>query len=510
MLKPLSPGLSDLRTVSTGPAQICSSLDPQGFPEALGGSSEVDPGSPEGRFQAQPVTVFQDGVNSNPPSNPSSPSGSSSSSRCGFYSFVEDPASPEAELNQAWMISPQRHAQLATLKMERGFKLQTYANSTKPQSLFSENGGDLRYQVDLSDGEEEDEKLLRKEIIRHQAPRGAPRLMEGSSPPSRPGRLSPAASSSINKDSINFTAARQQFLRLEQERGAALLKPVSFSKPEDNRHRRTNPTKDLQQRMANVLDSTLQGLSSSSWSSVEAAWSSSSKRPATGSNALEIDGCETPIQREIRLTRQREENLRRDRGLKISTAEIVEIRTKRLQSPNKAKDLQQEIQKIQRNEQRQLKADVQEEREGPEDTEKKAEQNERREERPQPGDTTDFPSPCRPHQHPEEAESELRHRFPDTPPLPEGHQRLQPDRLAPPSDVSSPSTLTLDTPRSWREKLQSRKSAAPHFMEKEIEEALKREEELQERRAAGGHPAPRATRSPDSRLQPATRAGTHF
>lgn len=538
VLKPLSPRLqlSDLRTVSAGPTQIRSSLDHQGFSEASRGSSEVassrDPGSPELLFQARHVTFFQDGAPSSgedPPSNPSSPSGSSSSSQCGFYSFVEDPRSPEAQLNQAWMVSPQRHAQLATLKMEGGFKLQTYIGSRKPQSLFSENGEDQQYQGDPYDGvaaataaEEEDEKLLRKEIIRHQAPRGAPRLMDSGRPRSQ--QLNPAAPSSINKDSINFTAARQQFLRLEQERASALLKPVSFPKahlkapprPEENRHQSTSQREELQHSSgAHVLDSGLDGLSSSA----EAAWSSFSRRPPTGGNAGEEQ--ETPIEREIRLVQQREENLRLSRGLKISTAEIVEIRTRRLHSPlfpSKAKDLEQKVQTMQRKDKHQPKAAVQEEHPlDPGESERKADQ-ERREERPLSADATDFPSPCCPHRHPEETESAIWPRTSDTASLPED----QDPPGSPPGWVASPSDMTMDTPRSWRENLQlnglqSRNSGAPDFIEKEIEEALKREEELRELRAPRGDfstqalsPAKEGPRTPDSQVQPRTHTGTHF
>lgn len=515
MLKPLSPGLqlSDLRTISTGPAQICCNLNHQGFCEAHSGSSEVassqqDPGSPEvGLFQAQRVTVGVDSSNECPPNSPSSPSGSSSGSQCGFYSFVEDPRSPEAELNQAWMVSPQRHAQLATLKMEGGFKLQTYASSRKPQSLFSENGGDRRYQVDLTDGvgaeeEEEDDKLLRKEIIRHQAPRGAPRLMEGSGPTSRTEPLRPAVPSTINKDSINFTAARQQFLRLEQERACVLLKPGSFS----NTHTKAPPPEENRPcRLAHVLDSGLDGLSSPS--SVEAAWSSRQ---------------ETPIQREIRLIQQREENLRLARGLKVSTAEMVEIKSKRFQSPLSlsSKDLQQVLQKMQRKDKHQLQADVQEENHlDPGGTTRKADQNKRREERPPSGDTTDFPLPCCPHRHPEERQPDICHRASDTASLPEDTRRFRPDDMASPSDTSAASMLTMDTSRSWRENLQlnglqSRNSGAPDFIEKEIEEALRREEELRELRAPRDDaspqacsPATQAPRRAESLIQP---TGTHL
>lgn len=537
VLKPLSPVLqqSDLRTLSTGPAQTSYSLNHQGSPEAPGRSLEVassqqDPGSPDVLFQAQHVTVFQDGVISNdecPPSSPSNPSSPSSGSQSGFYSFVEDPGSPEAELNQAWMLSPQRHAQLATLKVEKEFKLQTYASSRKPQSLFSEEG-DQPYQVDLNDSdgaaeeeEEEDENLLRSEIIRHQAPRGAPKLVEGSAHASTTQQLWPADPGTIDKDSINFTAARQQFLRLEQDREPALLKPVSFRlkaspRPEENHHEDTSQTHEVQQSsVADVQDSAVEGLSSSttsSSSSVEAAWSSSSnKQPPVEKRSISVTEQETPIEREIRLIQQREEDLRLSRGLKISTAEIVEIKTKRLLSPlspSKATNLQQEIQETKRKDNLVDLGDLQRKPENPRSPE------------PQSQDTTDFPSPCCPHRHAEGTESDISLRLSDTPSLPEDRDAgsVQPE-VASLSDVSSPSR-TMDTSRSWRENLQlnglqSRKSGAPDFIEKEIEEALKREEELRELRTSREDSSPRASpaarpasTTTDNQIHPAAHSGT--
>lgn len=543
VLKPLSPVLqqSDLRTLSTGPAQTSYRLNHQGSPEAPGGSSEVassqqDPDSPGLLFQAQHVTIFQDGVSSNdecPPSSPSNPSSPSSGSQSGFYSFVEDPGSPEAELNQAWMVSPQRHAQLATLKVEKEFKLQTYATSRKPQSLFSEEG-DQPYQVDLNDSdgaeeeEEEDENLLRSEIIRHQAPRGAPKLVEGSTHASTTQQLWPADPSTIDKDSINFTAAREQFLRLEQDREPALLKPVSFRlkaspQPEENHHEDTSQTQEVQQSsVANVQDSVVDGLSSStsSSSSVEAAWSSSSnKQPPVEKRSSSVTEQETPIEREIRLIQQREEDLRLSRGLKISTAEIVEIKTKRLLSPLSplspskpqivvATNLQQEIQETQRKDNLLDLGDLQRKPENPRGPEL------------QSRDTTDFPSPCCPHRHAEGTESDISLRLSDTPSLPEDQDTgsVQPE-VASLSDVSSPSR-TMDTSRSWRDNLQlnglqSRKSRAPDFIEKEIEEALKREEELRELRTSREDSSPQASpaarpasTTTDDQIHPATRSGT--
>lgn len=467
-----------------------------------------------------------DGVNSSyewPPGSPSSPSNSSSGSQTGFYSFVEDPTSPEAELNEAWMVSPQRHAQLATLKMEKGFKLQTYANYRKPQSLFSESNGDSQYLVDLNHGvralQEEDEKHLRKEIIRNQAPKKNLRLTEGSGVTSRTQQLGPAAApSTINMESINFKAARQQFLRFEQGQATSFLGQVSFCttymnvpQPRGNDENVGQTEEHLSQQTSVVdgLGSHMEGLS------VEAAYGSSSKREASDGSLT--PNCETPIEREIRLTQQREENLRRSRGLKISTSEIVEIKTKRLQSPQtptKAQGLPQGIQHLQGNMQEQHDPD-------PEDARRKDAQNAEDHgsgEIPQSGDTTDFFSPCCPHRHTEETEFYIRTS--DSPSIPEVQdtRSFHPDLSASSSDISSATIQTMDTPWSWRETmqmngLQSRKAGAPSVIEQEIEEVLKREEELRELRESSSpqviSPAPLVNQA-TTHVQPTTSAGTRF
>lgn len=495
MLKPLSPVLqpSDLRTISTGPD---SSLDHLG-------SSEVapwhpDPSSPEVLFQARHIPVYQEAVNTSherppsPPGPPGSPGSSSSGSQCGFYSFVEDPTSPEAELNEAWMASPQRHAQLATLKTEKGFKLQTYAGDRKPRSLFSESIGDSRYRLDLHAGvkalQEEEERHLREEIIRNQAPKRSSRPFEGSGVTSRTQQLGPAEPSTIDRESISFTAARQQFLKFEQDRRTPLLSLVSFCttyvspppQPKENQENpvRTEEPRRQQSNAVDVPDSGPRGLS------------------------LEVDGVtaryETPIEREIRLSQEREENLRRSRGLKIGTEEIVEIKTKRLQSPltpTKAPPgLHQGVQVTRGHD--------------------KPEPNEQKRPDPDPGDPGDPGDPEREVDPDAEdkgggegAQSGDATDFSEARSVPEvqDSRGFHPDSGS--SRGSSPTVEVMDAP-SWREHLQlnglhSRNAGGPNPIEREIEEVLKREEALRELRDISPprvfSPPPRTT---DGGLQP--------
>lgn len=617
MLKPLSPLLqpSDLRTIASPTQSNAPNLDYPGFTSdsisvacshsSVLVSSQQGDGSVDVVAQAREVAVSHDGGSSSDESlpsslsNPSSPS-SSSGSLCGFYSFVEDPTSPEAELNEAWMVSPQRQTQLATLKEEQGFKLQTYASSRRPQSLFSDSNGDSQYKVDLNNGikvvQEEEEKHFRKEIIRGQAPKKKPtykdqlsalenldvsrstdKLIEGfslsySPVRSRPEPLGPAETGTIDKEEINFSAARQQFLMMEQNQLTALLNPLRSSKTHLNMSLQPGPgvssskqvetyhsvelsedttlfkppeedqtyperkvlvyrTEESLSWQSSVLDNLDSGLDELSvevggvYTSDEGRFNDNTRENKSSKSTSDR---ETPIEREIRLIQEREENLRRSRGLKHSDsrAEMVEIKTTRLQSPLnpiKAKEknrvsfiIQREIQKEnQRKEEPQQKGGIlgRSSLDPPqelEDTKREFDQTDedkRREERPQSesGYTEVFPSPCCPHRHSEETELYISQMSSVPPSFSARDSEVQDtrgfhqDRMtsssshfssSPPSPTSAPlREMTSITPQSWRESLQStglqsRGQGAPDFIDKEIEEALRREQELRELRAS--------------------------
>lgn len=616
MLKPLSPLLqpSDLRTIA-GPAQCnAPNLDDPAFTSdsisvarrhsSVVISSQQGDGSRDVVVQARQVGVSKDGGGTDDewlpssPSNPSSPT-SSLDSHSGFYSFVEDPTSPEAELNEAWMVSPQRQTQLATLKEDKGFKLQTYTSRRKPESLFLESNGDSQYEVDLNNGvkevHEEEEKKLRKEIIRSQAPKRNPtfkdqlsalenldlnrstnKLVEGFSvsysPVSFRAELPyPVEPGTVDKEQINFNTARQQFLKMEQDQLTALLNPLRSSKGHLNISLQSDPnvssskqvethhsmemsenttmfkpseedetyperkvmvcqTEESLSRQNSVFDDLDSGLEEVSvevgrgYTSEEGIFRDNTQKNQSNKSTSDY---ETPIEREIRLVQEREENLRRSRGLKHkdSGAEMVEIKTKRLQSsltPVKAKEknrvsfiIQQEIQK-----ENQRKEDPQQQRgilgrhslnpHELQDIKRQFDQQDedkRTEERPQTesGDAEVFLSPCCPHRHPEETELYISQMSAAPSSFSGGNSEVQDTRCfhqdrmtSSSSHFSSPPSsptprplcdMTSTTPRSWKENfestgLQSRGQGALDFIEKEIEEALRREQELRELRAS--------------------------
>ncbi|XP_063056614.1 uncharacterized protein misp [Engraulis encrasicolus] len=188
---------------------------------------------------------------SSSPSTPGTPS--STSSHTGFYSFVDDPTSPEAERNEEWMVSPERQAKMATLKWENSFKVQTYALERKPEKLFEDDdgNGDSHYKVDRSIATAAEEAeggnggdpatLDRKDIIRDQAPKKSRALKEQwsaletldlSKPPKtlvdgfsicyssiktpEPTAATTAEPGTIDDNQIEFDVARKRFLQMEQ------------------------------------------------------------------------------------------------------------------------------------------------------------------------------------------------------------------------------------------------------------------------------------------------------
>ncbi|XP_034737984.1 LOW QUALITY PROTEIN: mitotic interactor and substrate of PLK1 [Etheostoma cragini] len=619
VLKPLSPLLqpSDLRSLagpvqseSTGPDDLVFTYDST-FVSSRLGSPQQCAWSGDVVVQARQVALQHGGDASDEwrPSSPGSPG--SSGSHCGFYSFVEDPESPEAELNEAWMVSPQRQVQLATLKEDKVFKLQTYAGGRKPESLFADSSGDSPYEVDPRNGTdavyEEEEKQLRQEIIRSQAPKKSfrdqwsaletldlSRLVPGFSlsySSARSGQESFCAAEpgTVVQEQINFSAARQQFLQMEQDRltAAGLMERDHLTAPglmerdhltapgpmeQDHltapgpmERDRLMPPGPMERDCLTVPPDPMERLMvppghTLYWwiysnpgdflvgipayyvvyipdHEVNLYFSVSLTLSRQGSvfedlgSGLEEQqenriSYETPIEREIRLVQEREENLRRSRGLKLSDgrAEMVQIRTKRLASPltpGRARERSRGGFIIQKEnhggglgpgthnmrvgqsslDPLQVLEDIKTELNQPNNNDRTAEGH------------SESMLACFPHRHPEDTKLYLRRMSPEQSYVSEtnsdiqdasGFSRHQTTRILL-KDQSSPSSPTSSScrdlpaptpqrsaaPRSWRENLEStgltpRGRGTPDFIEKEIEEALRRERELKELREKRG------------------------
>ncbi|XP_042590422.1 A-kinase anchor protein 2-like isoform X2 [Cyprinus carpio] len=414
VMKPFSPKLeqSDLRSI----------LSPTGQPQSLENTWSNDGDSFKFSFESitvtdmQPTVIVSSGYGNSPPdvvvqakqvavsedgsdgedfrpstpSNPSSPeTASSTGSHVGFYSFVDDPGSPEAEMNEVYMVSPQRQAKLNTLKEKSTFKLQTYTEDKIPGRLFEETNGDDHYRIkDASIVNEEEENSDRMEIIRNQAPKKSPALkkqwsslesLDLSNPPqsllhgfslsykpvsekTEEARVEPGT---IDSEQIDLNAARKQFLMMEQSkqnpflqsperlpyfpklRGRTLsstasiftLRQVSKENsleengvPQATQQEIEKKTETVTQNSKNggALDDVDFGLGDRSGGYASDGSISNDPSISEMESSLTMSSAEeTPIQREIRISQQREESLRRSRGiLHKDNSEMVEIRIK--------------------------------------------------------------------------------------------------------------------------------------------------------------------------------------
>ncbi|XP_026776864.3 mitotic interactor and substrate of PLK1 isoform X2 [Pangasianodon hypophthalmus] len=351
------------------------------------------------------------------PSTPNSPgSASSIDSHVGFYSFVDDPTSPEAEMNEVYMVSPKRQAKLSTLKEKSRFKLQTYMEERRPEKLFQETNGNNRYHVvDISGKDNDEERPDRMAIIRSQAPKRSTvfkeewsalesldltnspqRLVEGFSlcysPVSTKPLQSEAEPGTIDNQQIDFNAARKQFQMMERTKqnpfwkssqqatlspqlrerslsaGAKLFtKDVSKTetlKDDSGKRQEYEAIKeDLEARIqTSLIDKVDLGLDNQDVGSTSVGHLST--EPSMLDNTSVASMSETPIEREIRIAQEREQDLRRSRGIFFpDTSEMVEIKTKPILSlptpqikPIKAKEsnrmsllIQREIERVNQN-----------------------------------------------------------------------------------------------------------------------------------------------------------------
>uniref|UniRef100_A0A8C6IRA0 Uncharacterized protein n=1 Tax=Melopsittacus undulatus TaxID=13146 RepID=A0A8C6IRA0_MELUD len=247
-----------------------------------------------------------------------------------------------------WSPSPDRESKLEVVRSGSLYDLRAYREERKPSRLYEEEEQE-QCRVPPPHISPEKAKELedqRREVIRSQVMRKSSTMAEsvGTSfamcfDKASPGRAAtPADPESIDTEQINFSAARQQFLMLEK------ANPGSFFSPE-------------QQTMSPKMESTTK-VSRQEWHSPEMATKAARGHippgehlasPSTsgvfngsvdmraGSNGLDKEmktSNETPIEREIRMAMEREENLWKERGIQrlTSSSELVEIQTKPLLS----------------------------------------------------------------------------------------------------------------------------------------------------------------------------------
>lgn len=374
---------------------------------SMNGNSDRDVVVHARQVICQEDSASEDGL----PSTPSSP-GSLCSADChvGFYSFVDDPGSPEAERNEAYMMSPERQAKLSILKERNRFKLQTYSNERKPEKLFQETIEESDYQVTDTFAGEEEEEPDRIEIIRSQAPKNnlkeqwsslenldgpdsSQNLVEGFSlcysPVGAKQQLqSTVEPGTVDNQQIDFNTALKQFLTMEHSKHKPFKSSSQQSSPKlrarslsagakvftkvDNKNYRIKDDSGKngfpwerpdESRIGETIkeepeDKTVQNSLDIDLGFANKDVRSTSESVSTVSSSLEMASSvnETPIEREIRIAQEREEDLRRSRGI-VSTdkTEMVEIKTKPILSqpspqtkPIKVKDYNRMSSLIQR------------------------------------------------------------------------------------------------------------------------------------------------------------------
>lgn len=438
VMKPLTPKLekSDLRTFLS-PGSEAYSSEKSWSPSQNGDSysfsfdnisvaqSSVGSTNAEGLgdvVYAKQVAVLDDSSASDDwrHSTPNSPSSASSTdSHVGFYSFVDDPTSPEAEKNEVYMVSPKRQAKLSTLTERNRFKLQTYTEERKPEKLFQETNGDYQYHVGDTSGENNDEERPdRMEIIRNQAPKkntvfkeqwSALESLDFANPPQHlvkgfslcysPVSTKPlqfeAEPGTIDNQQIDFNTARKQFQMMErtmqnpfwkssqqdalspklQEQSMSaeaklLTRHVSKTKTMNNSDswkRQEDKEMPIKEDPRGMIQTNLKENVGFGLENQDVGSSSVGSLPTEAFMLNSTSGfsmSETPIEQEIRISQEREQDLRRSRGIfHPDTSEMVEIKTKPLLSlptphikPTKAKEpnrmsvlIQREMERVNQN-----------------------------------------------------------------------------------------------------------------------------------------------------------------
>uniref|UniRef100_A0A8D0EMM7 A-kinase anchor protein 2 C-terminal domain-containing protein n=1 Tax=Strix occidentalis caurina TaxID=311401 RepID=A0A8D0EMM7_STROC len=212
-----------------------------------------------------------------------------------------------------WTPSPDRESKLEVVRSGSLYDLRAYRGERKPSKLYDEDEQE-QCRVPPPNISPEKAKELedeRKEVIRNQVMRKSSTMAESSFAMS-----TPVDPENIDTEQINFSAARQQFLMLEKTNPGSFFSPglqAMSPKPES-----------------------MTKVSRQEWPSPEKA----AKAPVwatAGSNGLDKEtkiSNETPIEREIRMAMEREENLWKERGIQrlTSSSELVEIKTKPLLS----------------------------------------------------------------------------------------------------------------------------------------------------------------------------------
>ncbi|NXA66169.1 MISP protein, partial [Mohoua ochrocephala] len=153
---------------------------------------------------------------------------------------------------------------------------------------------------------------------------------------SSPGRaVTPVDPENIDTEQINFSAARQQFLMLEKTNPGSFFSPGRQTmSPRPESVTKVSREEWYSPEMATKATRGYGGAGASSQSGTDkSVYQTFNVDVRAGSNGLGKEtraSNETPIEREIRIAMEREENLWKERGIQrlTSSSELVEIQTK--------------------------------------------------------------------------------------------------------------------------------------------------------------------------------------
>uniref|UniRef100_A0A670KIZ0 A-kinase anchor protein 2 C-terminal domain-containing protein n=1 Tax=Podarcis muralis TaxID=64176 RepID=A0A670KIZ0_PODMU len=222
-----------------------------------------------------------------------------------------------------WTSPPDRESKLEVVKSGSLYDIRAYKGETKPSRLYNGDEEELRYRIRPEEASPEKAEELeeeRREIIRSQVVRKSTTMAEKWSSTEDPSSLwesSPVNPQNIDTEKINFAMARQQFLELEKVNPKMLLGP---RKPAPSSRTTQNVQGMEGQKIPDVYSQRRIG-----WSTERTGGQGLAEGDLGSSD-------ETPIEREIRLSMEREDAHRKERGIHRvnSRDELVEIQTKPL------------------------------------------------------------------------------------------------------------------------------------------------------------------------------------
>ncbi|KAG8594603.1 hypothetical protein GDO81_001265 [Engystomops pustulosus] len=259
-----------------------------------------------------------------------------------------------------WIPPPERHLKL--LREEERFEIRSHLPETSPTKLFVDSDEDYddddkvrRQSYELTPEKVMELEKNRKDIIKKQAQRNSLdtedviHIRENNYTSNSNKDLCEVEDSenkpNINTEQIHFESARQQFIKLEKERNSLPITPrpqprqfrinarslhEKYQLSKEQKDQESKPNKDKYIETQDLSSSLLRmqffkTLSMDFVDNGEQENSDLKEEIEVEKESIANPTDETPIEREIRLALQREENLRRERGIVRETREIIEI-----------------------------------------------------------------------------------------------------------------------------------------------------------------------------------------